>query len=88
MFTPFLESYKSGMKTPNPDVFCNRFIKFFHLKNYVREKLGINTLATGHYARIVQGSASPELWRGMDPIKDQSYFLSLVNVRETLSQFA
>mmetsp|Transcript_20136 Transcript_20136/g.28865 ORF Transcript_20136/g.28865 Transcript_20136/m.28865 type:complete len:398 (-) Transcript_20136:83-1276(-) len=79
VFTPFLESYKSGILTPNPDVFCNRFIKFFHLKKYISENLGISTLATGHYARIVQGKTSPELWRGVDPIKDQSYFLSLVN---------
>jgi tRNA-specific 2-thiouridylase len=61
-------------------VFCNRFVKFYHLKEYISKQLGIQTLATGHYARVVQGAEGtvPQLLRGVDPVKDQSYFLSLV----------
>jgi len=65
----FLEAYASGL-TPNPCVFCNRFIKFGELLNYVR-KLGFDYLATGHYARIKNG----HLLMGKDKDKDQSYFL-------------
>lgn len=82
MFTPFLDAYQSVTSTPNPDVFCNRHIKFKHLLNYVRNELHIDTLATGHYARVSynQEKDDIQLLCAIDPIKDQTYFLSLTQV--------
>ncbi len=54
VFVPFLESYRSGYETPNPDVFCNRFVKFLHFKELVSKKFQTEYLATGHYARLQQ----------------------------------
>ena len=65
----FLKAYGDGL-TPNPCVFCNKFIKFGELLNYAR-KLGFDYLATGHYARTENG----HLLMGKDKAKDQSYFL-------------
>lgn len=64
-----LDGYRAG-RTPNPDVWCNRRIKFGHLAEAARE-MGAEILATGHYARIEGG----RLYRGADAAKDQSYFL-------------
>ena len=83
VFTPFLDFYKSGVRTPNPDVLCNRLVKFHHLRKFVSKQLGISQLATGHYARVIHhknDSCCPLLLRGVDPVKDQSFFLSLVKV--------
>jgi tRNA-uridine 2-sulfurtransferase len=77
VFAHFLEELKSG-RTPNPDVLCNREIKFGSgLAHALR--LGADLYATGHYARIASG---PRLLRGVDPQKDQSYFLHEVGARE------
>lgn len=70
---PFLESYLAG-RTPNPCVDCNSSIKWGALRDRADE-LGCGFLATGHYARIVDSGSGPELRRGMDAAKDQSYFL-------------
>lgn len=64
-----LSEYKAG-RTPNPDVMCNREVKFGAFYRYAKEK-GADYIATGHYARTVDGA----LLRGLDPEKDQSYFL-------------
>jgi tRNA-specific 2-thiouridylase len=72
VFAYFLEEYRAG-RTPNPDVLCNREIKFGVCFDYAR-RLGAEWVATGHYARVEHG-ASPRLLRGVDPGKDQSYFL-------------
>ncbi len=72
VFAHFLSEYQAG-RTPNPDVLCNREIKFGVCFNYAR-RLGADFFATGHYARVTHGSI-PRLSRGMDPGKDQSYFL-------------
>lgn len=85
VFAPMLDSYKTGTQTPNPDVACNRTVKFHHFRKYVFDNLQVNYMATGHYARIVQpqqrrepdGSDMPVLQRGIDACKDQSYFLSM-----------
>lgn len=71
----FSGSYQAG-KTPNPCVVCNQRIKFGRLLEFVRGNLGAELLATGHYARI-QGDAAMgiHLLGGVDPAKDQSYFL-------------
>lgn len=66
---PMLDAYRAG-KTPNPDVWCNRQIKFGLLAEAARE-MGAEALATGHYARAEGG----RLYRGRDAQKDQSYFL-------------
>ncbi len=70
----FSASYQSG-KTPNPCVVCNRTIKFGLLRDFGRG-LGISAMATGHYARTRQGAdGRVRLLTGLDPKKDQSYFL-------------
>ena len=77
VFTYFLELKKG--RTPNPDIMCNKYIKFDY---FIREakKLGADYIATGHYARIVDGY----LLRGVDDNKDQTYFLSQLT-KEQLS---
>src|SRR5262245_46987923 len=72
VFAYFLEEYRAG-RTPNPDVLCNREIKFGVCFDYAR-RLGDEWVATGHYARVEHG-AIPRLLRGVDTTKDQSYFL-------------
>ena len=76
VFAGFLAEARAG-RTPNPDVLCNREIKFGLLRRYVR-RLGADRLATGHYARIGRSGDVPILLRGRDSQKDQSYFLSTV----------
>lgn len=72
VFTYFLDELKKG-RTPNPDVMCNKYIKFdAFLKE--AEKLGADYIATGHYARMQDGN----LLRGLDSNKDQTYFLCQV----------
>lgn len=70
VFTYFLEELKRG-RTPNPDIMCNKYIKF---DMFAKEalKLGADYIATGHYARTLNG----KLLRGVDNNKDQTYFLS------------
>ena len=75
VFTYFLDEYKKG-RTPNPDIMCNKEIKFKAFLNFAYD-LGFDLVATGHYARIGEGKdASKLLLRGLDDNKDQSYFLS------------
>ena len=69
----FADAYLRG-ETPVPCVACNRTVKFRDLLAVARD-LGADCLATGHYARRVEGAAGPELHRATDPAKDQSYFL-------------
>lgn len=73
---PFVEAYLEG-KTPSPCVRCNRGVKFRELFR-LAEVLGASRVATGHYARIVDRDGRPELWRGKDSSKDQSYFLHML----------
>ena len=77
VFEYFLDEYRKG-RTPNPDVLCNREIKFGVFRDHAR-RLGGDLLATGHYARsgIVDGHGA--LFRGLDANKDQSYFLHAVS---------
>ena len=77
VFEYFLDEYRAG-RTPNPDVLCNREIKFGVFRDYTK-RLGGNLLATGHYAQtgIVDGQVV--LLKGSDPFKDQSYFLHAVS---------
>jgi tRNA-specific 2-thiouridylase len=73
IITPFFEDYKKGI-TPNPCVICNRKIKFSTLR-ILAEKINADYFATGHYARILTANNMPFLMKGIDPKKDQSYFL-------------
>ncbi len=82
---PFHRAYLEG-RTPNPCVRCNAFVRFDLMLSRVRE-LGFDRLATGHYARIVQGPAGPELHMAADVAKDQSYVLYHLD-RERLSRIA
>ncbi|MNX57212.1 tRNA-specific 2-thiouridylase MnmA [compost metagenome] len=77
VFTYFLEEYKRG-RTPNPDVMCNREIKFGEFLNKALD-LGADYVATGHYARVVEQDGRFELLRGVDSNKDQTYFLNALN---------
>ena len=78
VFTYFLDELKKG-RTPNPDIMCNKYIKFDMFKKEA-DKLGADYIATGHYARMKDGY----LYRGIDENKDQTYFLSQVS-KEKLS---
>ncbi len=73
VFERFLAECRAG-RTPNPDVLCNREIKFKAFLDYALE-LGADLIATGHYARRRDAGASVWLQKGLDPDKDQSYFL-------------
>lgn len=73
VFRHFLEEYGKGY-TPNPDILCNKEIKFKCFLEKALE-LDVDYIATGHYARVRQGSHYVEMLKGVDPIKDQSYFL-------------
>ena len=75
VFTYFLEEYKSG-RTPNPDVLCNREIKFAAFKDFALST-GADYMATGHYARL--SSQGVHLLKGVDNNKDQSYFLCMLS---------
>lgn len=69
----FADSYLRG-ETPLPCVRCNQSVKFVDLLKMARD-LGADGLATGHYVQRIEGKGGPELHMGMDPKKDQSYFL-------------
>ena len=73
VFEHFLAEYRAG-RTPNPDVLCNREIKFRTFLDEARA-LGAGRIATGHYARVDRHQGRWRLLRGADPGKDQSYFL-------------
>ena len=76
VFSYFLDEYAAG-RTPNPDVLCNREIKFGSFLTYAR-RLGAQRVATGHYARLLRNDQGIELLKGQDANKDQSYFLHAV----------
>lgn len=75
VFSHFLSEYESG-RTPNPDIICNKEIKFKAFLNYAL-KLGADYIATGHYVRTTK-NGKLNLLKGIDPNKDQSYFLHSV----------
>ena len=73
VFEYFLSEYRAG-RTPNPDILCNQEIKFRAFLDYAME-LGADQIATGHYARVSGETDARQLLKGLDPDKDQSYFL-------------
>ncbi len=79
VFAEFLREYQAG-RTPNPDILCNAEIKFKAFLDHAL-RLGAQKIATGHYARVRLNAATQqhELLKGLDPSKDQSYFLHRLN---------
>lgn len=73
VFAEFLREYQAG-RTPNPDVLCNAEIKFKAFLDHAL-RLGAEKIATGHYARVRELNDEHQLLKGLDPLKDQSYFL-------------
>jgi tRNA-specific 2-thiouridylase len=80
VFEHFLEEYRAG-RTPNPDILCNREIKFKAFLEYALQ-LGADFIATGHYARRGESQGKGTLLKGLDDNKDQSYFLHAVGHSE------
>ena len=77
----FLDGYSRG-DTPNPCVYCNRYLKWDHLWQFA-QFIGAEAIATGHYARLREGTdGTYELWKGVDATKDQTYFLSLLTQQQ------
>ena len=77
VFQNFLKEYQAG-RTPNPDVLCNREIKFKVFAKYAK-LLGAHTVSTGHYARLKKIDGKIGLYKAIDREKDQSYFLQSVS---------
>lgn len=77
VFATFLSEYRKG-RTPNPDILCNRYIKFDSFVKFAHEK-GFDTLATGHYAKMAVENDHQVIAKADDRNKDQSYFLAEVN---------
>ncbi len=79
VFAEFLREYRAG-RTPNPDILCNAEIKFKAFLDHAM-RVGADRIATGHYARVHRNPQSGlfELCKGLDPAKDQSYFLHRLN---------
>ena len=77
VFSYFLDEYKKG-RTPNPDIMCNKEIKFKAFLDYAK-MLGADYVATGHYARVDRTEDEVKLLRGVDNNKDQTYFLSALS---------
>ncbi len=76
----FVSEYRAG-HTPNPCVRCNEFVKFRELAERAKV-LGFDAVCTGHYARRIDGAEGPELHRGFDEQKDQSYVLAVIGPEE------
>ena len=81
VFEHFLSEYKAG-RTPNPDILCNKEIKFKAFLEYAAEDLGANYIATGHYVRRRGTDDNVQLLRGLDANKDQSYFLYTLSSKQ------
>ena len=80
----FIQTYKAG-KTPNPCMVCNTSIKFGTVLDFAR-KMGATHIATGHYARVIKNRKNRyHLLKGVDPQKDQSYFLALLKQKQLAS---
>ncbi|WP_373423259.1 tRNA 2-thiouridine(34) synthase MnmA [Mycoplasma iguanae] len=77
VFEHFISEYKKG-NTPNPDILCNKYIKFDKFLNYALDQLKADYIAMGHYAKVING----HLYRALDQNKDQTYFLSQLNTAQ------
>ncbi|EIJ71902.1 tRNA 2-thiouridine(34) synthase MnmA [Pasteurella bettyae] len=81
VFEHFLSEYKAG-RTPNPDILCNKEIKFKAFLDYAAEDLGAHYIATGHYVRRSGDDSNARILRGLDNNKDQSYFLHALTKKQ------
>jgi tRNA-uridine 2-sulfurtransferase len=81
VFEVFLSEFKLG-RTPNPDILCNKHVKFKAFLDYAIQDLGADFIATGHYARIAEKDGEYFLLKGLDPDKEQSYFLYTLKQHE------
>ena len=80
VFKQFLSEHEKG-RTPNPDILCNREIKFKSFYDYAL-KIGADFIATGHYAKVENNNGEAKLYRSKDINKDQTYFLHEVSSKE------
>ena len=80
VFTYFIEEYKKG-RTPNPDIFCNKYIKFETFRKFAFEN-GYDLIAMGHYAKKVTIDNVNYMMKSFDKNKDQTYFLSQINYEQ------
>jgi len=81
VFEVFLSEFKAG-RTPNPDILCNKYVKFKAFLDYAIQDLGAEYIATGHYARVSEKDGEYFLLKGLDPDKEQSYFLYTLGQHE------
>ncbi|MEQ1545902.1 tRNA 2-thiouridine(34) synthase MnmA [Methyloglobulus sp.] len=81
VFEVFLSEFKTG-RTPNPDILCNKYVKFKAFLDYAIQDLGADYIATGHYARVSEKDGEYYLLKGLDPDKEQSYFLYTLKQHE------
>ena len=81
VFEVFLSEFKAG-RTPNPDILCNKYVKFKAFLDYAIQDLGADYIATGHYARVLEQDGDYFLLKGLDPDKEQSYFLYTLKQHE------
>ena len=80
VFSYFLSEYQKG-RTPNPDIFCNKYIKFDSFLNFAKEH-GFDKIAMGHYAKKINIDGKDYLCKCLDNTKDQTYFLSQLNSKQ------
>lgn len=85
VFLDFLKEYEQG-RTPNPDIFCNKYIKFDAFLNWAN-RLGFPYIATGHYAKKVVKNNNVYLYESKDKEKDQTYFLSQLSNKQISQTF-
>ncbi|HBS10582.1 MAG TPA: tRNA 2-thiouridine(34) synthase MnmA [Firmicutes bacterium] len=83
VFTYFIKEYEKG-RTPNPDIFCNKYIKFDAFYNFAK-KNGCDMIAMGHYAKRVDVGGKTYLYKAKDKSKDQTYFLSQISLKQLKS---
>ena len=77
VFSVFLKESEKG-RTPNPDILCNKYIKFDHFLKYALDQ-GFDYVATGHYAKVVHNANGSFMYKAKDLNKDQTYFLSQIS---------
>ena len=83
VFTYFLDEYKKG-RTPNPDIFCNKYIKFDAFLKFAKDN-GFDYIAMGHYAKKIEKDGISYLLKPFDKNKDQTYFLSQISQEQLKS---
>lgn len=83
VFSYLIREYENG-KTPNPDIFCNKYIKFDAFLSYAK-KNGFDMIAMGHYAKRIDQNGKTYLLKSFDKNKDQTYFLSQINQEQVSS---